>query len=118
MAATWRARGYDSARRSLARRVRGGSPVSRFNRRSCPNHRHLHRRVRTNDRPNERTAARRTRPPLGGDALTQPRVVTSINGLLEYTLKVKPSRFMGPVSYNVRSYDGGTPGPTFKVANG
>ena len=54
----------------------------------------------------------------GGDDLTFPNVVRSRDGLLEYTLKVRPARFFGPVSYNVRAYDGSTPGPTFYVRKG
>ena len=54
----------------------------------------------------------------GGDALVYPTTVQSVDGNLEYTLRVTKGRFEGPISYTHRAYNDGITGPTFVVRPG
>ena len=54
----------------------------------------------------------------GGDDLVFPHEVYSVNGHLEYTLEVNTFRYEGPVSLNMRSYDGKVAGPTMVASPG
>ena len=48
----------------------------------------------------------------------QPAKIYSSGGVLETTLTVESGRFEGPISFNVRSYEGGMPGPTLYAKRG
>lgn len=54
----------------------------------------------------------------GGDDLAFPHEVYSVNGHLEYTLEVNTFRYEGPVSLNMRSFDGKVAGPTMVASPG
>eukprot|EP00055_Hartaetosiga_balthica_P013603 m.70585 g.70585 ORF g.70585 m.70585 type:complete len:1412 (+) comp8315_c2_seq2:384-4619(+) len=56
--------------------------------------------------------------PLTHEPFRQPPARYSSNGVLSTTLRVTTSRINGPVSMNVRSYEGMTPGPTLRVKAG
>eukprot|EP01062_Namystynia_karyoxenos_P075795 TRINITY_DN7346_c0_g1_i2.p1 TRINITY_DN7346_c0_g1~~TRINITY_DN7346_c0_g1_i2.p1 ORF type:complete len:881 (+),score=168.95 TRINITY_DN7346_c0_g1_i2:91-2733(+) len=54
-----------------------------------------------------------------GSTLVEPRVVASSNGLLEYTINIDQFRYEGPTAqFWTRVFDGGIPGPTFKLKPG
>ena len=54
----------------------------------------------------------------GGDDLVFPHEVYSVAGHLEYTLEVNTFRYQGPVSVNMRAYDGKVAGPTLVASPG
>lgn len=54
----------------------------------------------------------------GGDDLVFPHEVYSVEGHLEYTLEVNTFRYEGPMSLNMRAYDGKVAGPTLVASPG